>query len=150
MGLSSKLWSFVRKNICLLSEHSWDQKYFYRKNKMLLQCSYSCKFPASSIFSSADWRYPVEAESCTHPAKRDRCFPPPIAERQRLPNMGNFPHSAFARGPHSPAFEERIHLSASSTLDFATSSLVIKVGHGGPMSHTSHTKDTRRCQLYCS
>ena len=28
------------------------------------------------------------AESCTHPAKRDRCFPPPIAERQRLPNVG--------------------------------------------------------------
>ena len=43
-----------------------------------------------------------------------------------------------------------IHLSASSTLDVATSSLVIKVGHGGPMSHTSHTKDTRRGQLYCS
>ena len=30
----------------------------------------------------------AEAESCTHPAKRDRCFPPPIAERQRLPNVG--------------------------------------------------------------
>ena len=29
-----------------------------------------------------------------------------------------------------------IHLSASSTLDVATSSLVIKVGHGSPMSHT--------------
>ena len=43
-----------------------------------------------------------------------------------------------------------IHLSASSTLDVATSSLVIKVGQGGPMSHTSHTKDTRRGQLYCS
>ena len=43
-----------------------------------------------------------------------------------------------------------IHLSASSTLDVATSSLAIKVGHGGPMSHTSHTKDTRRGQHYCS
>ena len=43
-----------------------------------------------------------------------------------------------------------IHLSASSTLDVATSSLAIKVGQEGPMSHTSHTKDTRRCQLYCS
>ena len=30
----------------------------------------------------------ASAESCTHPAKRDRCFPPPIAERQRLPNVG--------------------------------------------------------------
>ena len=43
-----------------------------------------------------------------------------------------------------------IHLSASSTLDVATSSLVIKVGHGGSLSHTSHTKDTRGDQLYCS
>ena len=59
----------------------------------MLQYRYSCKFPTSSIFSSAGsrWRYPVgaaSAESCTHPAKRDRCFPPPIAERQRLPNVG--------------------------------------------------------------
>ena len=30
----------------------------------------------------------ASAESCTHPAKRDDCFPPPIAERQRLPNVG--------------------------------------------------------------
>ena len=30
----------------------------------------------------------ASAESCTHPAKRDHCFPPPIAERQRLPNVG--------------------------------------------------------------
>ena len=38
---------------------------FTEKNKMLLQCSYSCKFPASSIFSSAGWRwrYPVVARS---------------------------------------------------------------------------------------
>ena len=30
----------------------------------------------------------ASAESCIHPAKRDRCFSPPIAERQRLPNVG--------------------------------------------------------------
>ena len=30
----------------------------------------------------------ASAESCTRPAKRDRCFPPPIVERQRLPNVG--------------------------------------------------------------
>ena len=30
----------------------------------------------------------ASAESCTHPAKRDCCFPPPIAERQRLPKVG--------------------------------------------------------------
>ena len=29
----------------------------------------------------------ASAESCTHPAKRDHWFPPPIAERQRLPNV---------------------------------------------------------------
>ena len=28
------------------------------------------------------------AESCTHPTKRDRCFPPPIMDRQQLPNAG--------------------------------------------------------------
>ena len=36
----------------------------------------------------------ASAESCTHPAKRDRCFPPPIAERQRLPNVGGSPLGA--------------------------------------------------------
>ena len=30
----------------------------------------------------------ASAESCTYPAKRNRCFPPPIAERQRLLNVG--------------------------------------------------------------
>ena len=40
-----------------------------------------------------------------------------------------FQRSVVASGPP-------IHLSASSTLDVATSSLVIKVGHGSPMSHT--------------
>ena len=34
------------------------------------------------------WGPGAEAESCTHPAKRDRSFPPPIAERKRLPNVG--------------------------------------------------------------
>ena len=29
----------------------------------------------------------ASAESCTHPAKRDHRFPPPIAERRRLPNV---------------------------------------------------------------
>ena len=29
----------------------------------------------------------ASAESCTQPAKRDHRFPPPIAERQRLPNV---------------------------------------------------------------
>ena len=39
-----------------------------------------------------------------------------------------------------------IHLSASSTLDVATNSLLIKVGQGGLLSHASHNKDTRRGQ----
>ena len=50
-GLSCKLWSFIRKKL-LIIRTQLGLKYFYRKNKMLLQCSYSCKFPASSIFSS--------------------------------------------------------------------------------------------------
>ena len=33
------------------------------------------------------WGQVASAESCTHPAKRDHRFPPPIAERQRLPNV---------------------------------------------------------------
>ena len=28
----------------------------------------------------------ASAENCIHPAKSESCFPPPIAERQRLPN----------------------------------------------------------------
>ena len=32
--------------------------------------------------------FAASAESCTHPTKRDHCFPPPIAESQRLPNVG--------------------------------------------------------------
>ena len=71
---------------------------------MSLQRRYLCKFPVSSMFSSTAPELPVSAqsgagdtpwgpgaasaESCTHPAKRDRCFPPPVAERQRLPNVG--------------------------------------------------------------
>ena len=70
-----------------------------------MQCRLSAaiyvNFP---LFSSAAPELPVSAqsgaggtpwgpgaasvESCTHPAKRDRCFPPPIGERQRLPNVG--------------------------------------------------------------
>ena len=65
---------------------------------MLLQRRYSYKFSASSMFSLAAQEFSAQggaggtgatsAESCTHPAKRDRCFPPPIVERQWLPNVG--------------------------------------------------------------
>ena len=51
-----------KKNNCFSSEHIWDFKKLLQKiNKMLSQCSYSCKFPASSIFSSAEC--PVGARS---------------------------------------------------------------------------------------
>ena len=76
----------------VLSEHVWDYEIILKKNAMSLQCRYLCKFPASSMFSSAapefsavlrggQGPWAASAESCTHPAKRDRCFPPPIAER---------------------------------------------------------------------
>ena len=46
-------------------------------------------FSAQSGAGGTPWGSGVaSAESCTHPAKRDRCFPPAIAERQRLPNVG--------------------------------------------------------------
>ena len=73
------------------------RKSFYRKNTVLLQCRYSFKFSTSSMRLSAApefsvctgwrWWYSMGARSCYHPAKCDRCFPPPIAERQRLPNV---------------------------------------------------------------
>ena len=37
----------------------------------------------------------ASAESCTHPAKRDHRFPPPIAERQRLPNVRIKPYGTY-------------------------------------------------------
>ena len=68
---------------------------------MSLQGHYLCKFPALYIISinrmvACAHRVALavlrggqaaSAESCTHPAKRDHRFPPPIVERQRLPNV---------------------------------------------------------------
>ena len=68
---------------------------------MSLQGHYLCKFPAWYIIiinrmvacahrvALAVLRggQAASAESCTHPAKRDHRFPPPIAERQRLHNV---------------------------------------------------------------
>ena len=68
---------------------------------MLLQGHYLRKFPALYIIIinrmvACAHRVALvvlrgdqaaSAESCTHPAKRDHRFPPPIAERQRLPNV---------------------------------------------------------------
>ena len=46
------------------------------------------EFTAQGGAGGTPWGPGAEAESCTHPAKHDRCFTPPIAERQRLPNLG--------------------------------------------------------------
>ena len=68
---------------------------------MSLQGHYLCKFPALYIIiinrmvacthrvalAVRRGGQAASAESCTHPAKRDHRFPPPIAERQRLPNV---------------------------------------------------------------
>ena len=102
VGLSSETTKFHKKKMTILLEHVWDWEVVLKKNAMSLQPYYLCKFPASSMLSSAAPEFSVQgvaggtpwgpgaasAESCTHPAKRDRCFPPPIAERQRLPNVG--------------------------------------------------------------
>ena len=40
----------------------------------------------------------ASAESCTHPAKRGRCFLPPIAERQRIAKCGNCSSSGLIIG----------------------------------------------------
>ena len=74
----------------------WIKKYFYRKEiKCCCSAAIHVNFP-HHLYShrpGGDGVTPwgpeaASAESCTHPAKRDRCFPPPIAERQRLPNVG--------------------------------------------------------------
>ena len=96
VGLSSETFK-LHKKMTVVSEHVWDYEIILKKNAMSLQCRYLCKFPASSILSSTVPQFsaqggaggtpwgpgvlPASAESCTHPAKRDRCFPPPIAER---------------------------------------------------------------------
>ena len=68
---------------------------------MSLQGHYLCKFLALYIIiinrmvacahrvalAALRGGQAASAESCTHPAKRDHRFPPPIAERQRLPNV---------------------------------------------------------------
>ena len=68
---------------------------------MSLQGQYLCKFPELHIIiinrvvacahrvalAVLCGGQAASAESCTHPAKRDHQFPPPIAERQRLPNV---------------------------------------------------------------
>ena len=65
-GFVLQTMKFRKKKYLLIIRTQLGSKIFLqKKNKMLLQCSYSCKFPASSIFSSADWRcrYPVVARS---------------------------------------------------------------------------------------
>ena len=73
---------------------------------MSLQGRYLCKFPVlyiiiiNRLVACAHRMALVvlhgdqtaSAESCTHPAKRDHRFSPPIAERQRLPNVRINPH----------------------------------------------------------
>ena len=94
------------KNKCLLSKHRCDLKRHiedprWRPNTMSLQGHYLRKFPALYIIiinrmvacahrvALAVLRggQTASAESCTHPAKRDLRFPPPIAKRQRLSNV---------------------------------------------------------------
>ena len=103
-GLVLETMKFSSENIDYYYQNTVGiKKLIIQKNAMLLQCRFSYKLPASSMFLSVvpessvrtgwRWWYSVgpgatSAESCTHPAKRDRCFSPPIAERQRLPNLG--------------------------------------------------------------
>ena len=76
--------------------------YFITRLRLRNYLKEKCNVVAAPLFSSAAPEFfaqggvggtpwgpgAASAESCTHPAKRDRCFPPPIAERQRLPNVG--------------------------------------------------------------
>ena len=80
---------FHRNDNCLLSEQGWDFKKVISKKNILLPrlfrhplCTQGC---VGGTLCGPGAAY---AESCTHPFKRDRCFSPPIAERQRMPNVG--------------------------------------------------------------
>ena len=63
---------------------------------MLLQCSYPCKFPASSIFSSAGWRYPVGTRS------RFRWKLHPSSQAWPLLSTSNHGETAIAKCGNSP------------------------------------------------
>ena len=57
-GLDLQTIKFHKKKLLLIIATKLRLKNtFKEKNEMLLQCSYSCKFPVSSIFSSAGWRW---------------------------------------------------------------------------------------------
>ena len=43
-----------------LSEHVWDYEIILKKNAMSLQCRYLCKFPVSSLLSSAVPQFSVQ------------------------------------------------------------------------------------------
>ena len=87
--------------VSIIKTSLWFKKSYWRPNTMSLQGHYLCKFPALYIIiinrmvacahrvalAALRGGQAASAESCTHPAKRDHQFPPPIAERQRLPNV---------------------------------------------------------------
>ena len=91
-----------KTNNCLLSEHRWNLKPIILKRynvvvapifmlisriiDVLIGCSGTQVQGDTGVIAWGPRA--ASAESCTHPAKRDGCFPPPITERWRLPNMG--------------------------------------------------------------
>ena len=94
---SPKPWSFIRKK-WLFYQNTLRLRIILKK----MQCRRSAAIyvnlphhlcfhqpPRNSLHRAAVWGPgAASAERCTHPAKRDCCFPPPIAERQWLPNVG--------------------------------------------------------------
>ena len=144
MGLSRNYEVSQEKNKCSLSEHGWDLKIISKKK---MHCCYSVAIHVHFLYhpcSHRPLRNPLcaqdgaggtpwgsgaaSAESRIHPAKRDRCFPPPIAERQRLPNVGIFywflalflslcitqvvPIMSLLKSSHSKIFANRFLYSA--------------------------------------
>ena len=94
MGLTSKLLSSIRIKMLIIRTQMVLENTF----KEIIKCynaAIHANFP-HHLYShrpGGDGGTPLgpgaaSAESCTHPAKRDRCFSPPIVERQRLPNVG--------------------------------------------------------------
>ena len=56
-----------------------DLRYMFRQTKEWRQAAEPAYAQGGAGSTQGPWA--ASAETCTHPAKRDRCFPPPIAER---------------------------------------------------------------------
>ena len=120
-----------------------------------IQCCYCvaihANFPHHLMFSSAAPKS-SSAESYTHPPKRDRWFPHPIAERQRLPKCGNYwqvmaypslqPRSlnGLGTGPTAPMLNSSHHYSDAIMSAMASQITSVSIVYSTVCSGTDQRK----------